>query len=51
MYKRAAGRPKTKWENYVKEDLRIMTIKNWTKRILDRVKSKDVVQKAKTLKQ
>jgi hypothetical protein len=38
MYKRAAGRPRTRWENYVKEDLRIMTINNWTKGILDRVK-------------
>jgi len=35
---RLAGRPKVRWENDIKEDLRIMKINNWTKCIQDRVK-------------
>jgi len=48
---RLAGRPKVRWENDIKEDLRIMEINNWTKCIQDRVKWKEVVEKAKTFKQ
>ena len=35
----------------MKEDLRIMNIKNWTKYIQDQVKWKEVVEKAKTFTQ
>jgi hypothetical protein len=28
---RLAGRPEIRWENYIREDLRIMKINNWTK--------------------
>jgi len=47
---RLAG-PKLKWENDIKEDLRIMKINNWTKCIQDWVKWKEVVEEAKTFKQ
>jgi len=43
--------PKIKWENDIKEDLRIMKINNWTKCIQDWVKWKEVVEEAKTFKQ
>ena len=39
---------KIRWENDIKEDLRIMKINNWTKCIQDWVKWKKVVEKAKT---
>jgi hypothetical protein len=38
IYSRLAERPKSRWENDVKEDLRIMKINNWTKCIQDQVK-------------
>jgi hypothetical protein len=42
---RSKGRPKQRWE-----DIRQMNIKNWTACVQDRVKWKNVVEKAKTLK-
>jgi hypothetical protein len=50
MSKSLAGRPRTGWENDVKGDVRIMKINNRTKCIQDRVKWKEVAEKAKTLK-
>lgn len=46
MSTRLAGRPKIKWENYVKEDLRIMKINGQC--IQDWVKWKAVIEKART---
>ena len=43
-----AERQKIRWENDIKEDLRIMKINNWTKFIQDRVKWKEVPEKTKT---
>jgi hypothetical protein len=43
-----AGRPKIRWKNDIKEDLRIMRVNNWAKCIQDRIKWKEVVEKAKT---
>ena len=37
-------------ENDIKEDLRIMKINNWTKCIQQRLKWKEVAEKAKTFK-
>ena len=37
-----AGRPKIRWENVIKENLRIMKMNNWTKRIQGRDKLKGV---------
>ena len=48
---RLAGRPKIRWENDIREDLRITEIRNWTKCIQDQIKWKEVVEKAKTFKQ
>jgi len=48
---RLAGRPKIRWENDIREYLRIIKISNWTKCIQDQVKWKEVVEKAKTFKQ
>jgi hypothetical protein len=31
MSKRPIGRPKTRWENYVLEDIRNMNVRNWKK--------------------
>ena len=42
-----AERPKIRWEHYLKEDLRIIKINNWTRWIQDRTKWKEVVEKAK----
>jgi hypothetical protein len=41
---RLAGRPKIRWENDMKGDLRITKIGNSTKFIQDRVKWKEVVE-------
>ena len=41
---RLAGRPKIRWENNMKEDLRITKICNWTKCIQGRVKWKVVLE-------
>ena len=47
---RPKGRPKQRWEDNVIQDIRLLNIKNWTACIQDRVKWKNVVVKAKTLK-
>jgi hypothetical protein len=47
---RLAGRPKSRLENGIKEDLFSMKANNWTKSIQDQVKWREVVEKAKTFK-
>jgi len=42
---------KVRWENDIKEDLRIMKINNGIKYIQDRVKWKEVVENVRTFKQ
>ena len=39
-----AERPKIRWENDIKEDIRIMKINNWRECVQDRVKWKEVVE-------
>jgi hypothetical protein len=51
IYRRLVGRPEIGWENDIKGDLRIRGVNNWTKCTQDRVKWKEVVQKARTFKQ
>ena len=46
-----AGKPKTRWENDIKGDWIIMKTNDLTKRIQDRVKWKEIVEKVKTCKQ
>ena len=38
-----SGRPKSRWESEIKEDIRIMEINNWTKCMQNRVKGKGTV--------
>jgi hypothetical protein len=48
MAMRSLGRPQTRWENDVKNDLNTMKICNWKDCIQDRHKWKKIVEKAKT---
>ena len=47
---RPKGWPKQRWEDNVIQGIRLLNIKNWTACAQDRVKWKNVVEKAKTLK-
>ena len=46
---RPAGRPKSRWEDDVMNDLKKMKLIKWTEQVQDRLKWKDIVEKAKTL--
>ena len=43
-------RHKQRWQDNVIHDIRLLNIKNWTACVQDRVKWKNVVEKAKTFK-
>jgi hypothetical protein len=45
---RSKGRPKQRWEDNIIQDIHQMNITNWTACVQDRVKWKNVVEKAKT---
>jgi hypothetical protein len=45
---RLQGRPKSRWDDNVKQDISKMKIKIWTVCVQDRGKWRDVVEKAKT---
>jgi hypothetical protein len=45
---RLQGRPKSSWDDNVRQDICKMKIKNWTACVQDRGKWRDVVEKAKT---
>jgi hypothetical protein len=47
---RSKGRPKHRWENNIIQDIRQMNIINWAACVQDRVKWKNVFEKAKSLK-
>ena len=49
MCKRPIGRPKTRWEDDVLEDMKNMNAGNWKKVVQNRDSWKKVVQQAKTL--
>ena len=49
MSKRPIGRPKTRWENDVLEDIRNMNVHNWKKRAQNRDRWKKAVEQARTL--
>jgi hypothetical protein len=49
MSKRPIGRPKTRWEDDVLEDIRNINIRNWKKVTQDRDSWKKVVEQAGTL--
>ena len=46
---RPAGRPKSRWEDDVRNDLKKMKLINRAQQVQDRLKWKDIVEKAKTL--
>jgi hypothetical protein len=45
---RSKGRPKQRWEDNIIQDIRQLNVKNWTACAQDRVKWKNIVEKAKT---
>jgi len=46
---RPAGRPKSRWDDDVRNDLKKMKLVKWAKQVQDRSKWKDIVEKAKNL--
>jgi heme oxygenase len=50
MLTRPLGRPKNRWENYIRNDMKKVKIKNWTSYIQDHNKWKLYVEKVKTFK-
>ena len=46
---RPVGRPKSRWEDDVRNDLKKMKLITWTEQVPDRLKWKVIVEKAKTL--
>jgi len=46
---RPAGRPKSRWEDNVRNDLKKMKLIKWIEQVQDRLKWKGIVEKAKTL--
>ena len=48
MLKRPLGRPKNRWEDDIRNDMKKLKIKNWTSRIQDRNEGKLYVERGKT---
>jgi len=46
---RPAGRPKSRWDDDVRNDLRKMKLVKWAEQVQDRSKWKAIVEKTKTL--
>jgi len=46
MSKRPIGRPKTRWEYYVLDDIKNMNVRNWKKVAQNRDSRKKVVEQA-----
>ena len=49
MSKRPIGRPKTRWENDILEDIRNMNVRNWKKIAQNRDSWKKAIEQARTL--
>ena len=49
MSKRPTGRPKTRWEDGVLEDIKSTNVRNWTKLAQNKDSWKKVVEQARTL--
>jgi len=47
--RRPVGRPKSRWEDDARNDLRKMKLIKWAEQVQGRLKRKDIVEKAKTL--
>ena len=48
---RPVGRPKSRWEDDVRNDLKEMKLMEWTEQVQDRLKWEGTVEKAETLPQ
>jgi len=46
---RPAGRPKSRWDDDVRNDLKKMKLVKWVEQVQDRSKWKDIVEKVKSL--
>jgi hypothetical protein len=46
---RRAGRAKSRWEDYVRKEKKKIKLMKWAEQVQDRLKWKDIVEKAKTL--
>ena len=46
---RPVGRPKSRWEDDVRKDLKKLKLMKWTEQVQDRLKWKGIVEKAKTV--
>jgi hypothetical protein len=46
---RPVGRPKSRWKDNVRNELKKMKLTKWTEQVENRLKWKDIVEKAKTL--
>jgi hypothetical protein len=46
---RPVGRPKSRWEDDVRNDLKKMKLIEWAEQVQDCLKWKDIIEKAKTL--
>jgi hypothetical protein len=51
MLRRSLGRPKNRWEDDIRNDIKKLKIKNWTNCILDHKNWTLYVEKARTLKE
>jgi hypothetical protein len=51
MLRRPLGRPKNRWEDDIRDDMKKLKMKNWTNCIQDRKDWKLYVEKAKTYKE
>jgi len=49
LSKRPTGRPKTRWEDDVLEDIKSMNVRNWNKIVQNRDSWKRVVEQARIL--
>jgi hypothetical protein len=49
IHMKPLGRPKSQWEDGVRNDLKNMKLIKWTGQVQDRLKWKGIVEKAKTL--
>jgi len=46
---RPTGRPKSRWEDDVRNDLKKMKLMKWAEQVQDRLKWKDIVERTKTV--
>jgi len=48
---RQKGRPRLRWEDDVRNNLRKIRVKNWKQRVQERKQWKDIIEQAKTHKE